>query len=116
MKRGMKIEHLIYEDGTISVSLFAESENAAERNLFKIQMKYLQPQSHQNKEGELVEVTNIMDGETDWFILPYSFSVPIAKTLIEQKTSRLSGFDEEGFERMIKWLIEMEEISDSMCY
>ncbi len=112
----MKIEHLIYEDGTISVSLFAKDETAAERHLFNIQIKYLQPQSHRNKEGELVKVTNIMGGETDWFILPYSFSISIGKTLIEQKTSGLSGFREDGFERMINWLVELEEIQDSMCY
>jgi hypothetical protein len=112
----MKIEYPIYEDGIIAVALFAKSENAAERSLFKIQIKYLQPQSHRNKEGELVAVTNIMGGETDWFIIPYSFSVAVAKTLIEQKTSGLPGFSEEGFERMIKWLIELEEIQDAMCY
>ena len=115
-KTNIKIEYPIYKDGIIAVALFAKSENAAERSLFNIQIKYLQPQSHQNKEGELVAVTNVMGGETDWFIVPYSFSVVIAKNLIEQKISGLSGFSEDGFERMIKWLVELEEIQDSMCY
>ena len=115
-KSNMKIEYTIYEDGIIAVALFAKSENAAERSLFNIQIRYLKPQSHRNKEGELVAVTNVMGGETDWFIVPYSFSVAIAKTLIEQKISGLSGFSDDGFERMIKWLVELEEIQDAMCY
>ncbi len=116
MEDGKKVEHLIYEDGVISVALFSKNEKAAERSLFNIQIRYLQPQNYRNKEDELVNLTNVMGGETDWFIVPYSFSVAIAKTLIEQKISGLTGFSEDGFGRMIKWLNELEEIQDSMCY
>ena len=57
-----------------------------------------------------------MGGETDWFILPYSFSVAIGKYLIEQKTAGLQGFYDDGFTKMVNWMIEMEEIPDAMCY
>lgn len=116
MESRKKIEHIIYEDGVISVALFAKNKKAAESSLYNIQIKYLQPQSYRNKEDEIINTTNAMGGETDWFIVPYSFSVTVAKTLIEQKISGLSGFNEDGFEQMIKWLIELEEIQDAMCY
>jgi hypothetical protein len=49
----------------------------------------------------------------------YSFGVAVGRTLIEQKVADcgLEGyFDEPGFKRMVRWLVEMEELTDSMCY
>jgi hypothetical protein len=84
-------------------------------NLFNLAMRYLPPESYRDKKGNLVRTTNKMGGETELFILPYSFSVAISKCLIEQKASGLPGF-EDGFAQMIAWLVEMQEIQDSMCY
>ena len=112
----MKVEYPIYADSVIQVVLWSENADSAEKNLFSLAVRYLKPQNYQNMKVESIHVTNVMGGETDWFVVPYTFSVSIAKTLIEQKASGLAGFDENGFERMINWLIEMEEVNDSMCY
>ncbi len=112
----MKVEHPIYEDGVIAVVLLAENASSAKRSLFQIALRYLPPQSYVGKDGNTVKITNWMGGETDWFIVPYSFGVAIAKSLIEQHVSGLSGFSEDGFGRMVSWLVEMEEVSDAMCY
>ena len=112
----MKVQYPIYEDGVIAVALLAQDTSSAERSLFHLAIRYLSPQTYQNKDGSAATVTNLMGGETEWFIVPYSFGVAIAKSLIEQKVSGLSGFYEDGFARMVNWLIELEEISDAMCY
>jgi hypothetical protein len=57
-----------------------------------------------------------MDGETDWFILPFTFGAAIGKKLFEQKNAGLEGFNEKGYKELQEWLIEMEEIDDAMCY
>lgn len=108
----------IYVDDVIEVALFAENPDSAERQIFNLAIRYLQPKTYKNKEGKVIEVTNLMGGETDWFIVPYTFSVSIAKTLIEQKITGvgLPEFNENGFKKMVRWLIEMEEVNDSMCY
>lgn len=112
----MIIKYPIYEDGVIAVSLWSEDEATAQKSLFSLAMRYLSPESYRDRSGNLVETTNRMGGETDWFILPHSFSTAIGKRLIEQKVSGLSGFNEDGFLKMVAWLVEMEELSDAMCY
>jgi hypothetical protein len=61
-------------------------------------------------------ITNAMGGETDWFILPFTFGAAVGKKLFEQYNAGLDGFDIEGINLLRKWLIEMEIIDDSMCY
>lgn len=112
----MSVEYPIYEDTVIAVKLFAEDETFAERQLFYLALRYLPPQDNYRKDGSISKTINIMGGETDWFIVPHTFGVAIAKTLIEQKVTGLTAFSEDGFSRMISWLIEMEEINDAMCY
>ena len=112
----MSVEYLVYEDDVIAVKLSAIDTASEKVFLFHLAIRYLIPKNYQNKENKTIEVTNMMGGETDWFILPYSFGIAIGKTLIEQKVSGLTGFDEGGFQRMVNWLIEMEEISDAMSY
>lgn len=112
----MKIEHPIYEDGVIAIALNAVNESDAENSLFNLAIKYLKPENYKNSEGELVKLTNVMGGETDWFIIPSSLGFPMAKTLVEQKVSGLRGFNEDGFQKMINWMIEMEEIECGMSY
>ena len=112
----MAINYLVYEDEVIAVKLLAENISKEQSGLFYLAIRYLKPRDFNDKDGNVSKTTNIMAGETDWFILPHSFAVAIGKTLIEQKVSGLDGFNEEGFKRMINWLIDMEEIKDAMCY
>ena len=65
MESRKKIEHIIYEDGVISVALFAQNKNAAENSLYHIQLRYLRPQSYRNKVDEVINTTNVMGGETE---------------------------------------------------
>ena len=112
----MSIDYLIYEDSVIAVKLFAVDESNAERGLYELATRYLKPQNTKYKDGSVGKVTNAMGGETDWFILPASFAYAVGKTLIEQKVSGLDGFNEDGFRKMIDWLIDMEVIQDAMVY
>ena len=112
----MSVDYLIYEDGVIAVKLLAKNIDKEKSGLFHLAIRYLKPQDTIYKNGEIGKVTNIMNGETDWFILPTSFGYAISKSLIEQKIAGLDCFNEDGFKRMIDWLIDMEEIDDSMSY
>jgi hypothetical protein len=113
MKMGIKIP--VYEDGVIAIALVSETPESAKKLLFNIAIRYLPPESY-FKNGEVIATTNKMGGETDWFVIPFSFSSAIGRQLIEQKVSGLQGFNESGFSRMIEWLIEMNEIDDAMGY
>src|SRR5215204_72330 len=112
----MRSEYQIYEDDVIEVALLSATADSAERNLFDFAIRYLKPQDYRNMKGETVKVTNSMGGETDWFVVPHTFGVAIAKKMIEQKAAGLQGFNESGFERMMNWLIGLEELDDAMCY
>ncbi|MCX7409407.1 MAG: hypothetical protein NTZ32_15120 [Planctomycetales bacterium] len=110
------MEFTVYNDGVISVSLVAEDENKAERNLWHLAVRWLPPQPYRDKAGNVVQTTNVMRGETEAFRLPHTFGAAVGKKLIEQKVSGLSGFHDDGFAKMIAWLVDMEELTDAMCY
>ena len=110
------IELTVYEDGVISVSVVADDAGKAERNLWHLATRWLAPQPYRNKTGDTAQTTNVMGGETNLFILPHTFGAAIGKKLIEQNVSGLPGFHAEGFARMVAWLVDMEELSDAMCY
>ena len=112
----IKPKCIIYDDGVISIGLHVENTETDENDLFHIAIKWLTPEPYQQKDGTIVETTNIMGGETSWFVLPYSIGTAVGKKLAEQKIAGLPGFHESGFNRMVKWLVEMEYIDDSMCY
>jgi len=112
----MKVKYPVYDDGVISVSLFAEDQESAEKDLFYLAIRWLPPQSYKDQKGKEKSVTNVMGGETDWFILPHSFGTAVGKSLIAQKVAGLDGFNKEGFTKLVSWLVEMEEIHDSMNY
>jgi hypothetical protein len=115
----MNPKYIVYDDGVISVGLFADDAEADQKHLLHLGMRWLHPESHQGKDGQLVETTNIMGGETQWFLLPHSFGVTIGRQLIEQKVADRAladYFNEEAFKRMVAWLVEMEELSDALCY
>lgn len=112
----IKPRFLVYEDGIIEVGLFAESDESEQNHLLNIGLRWLSPEPVINNENMLVEVTNIMGGDTSWFILPTDYSYAVARQLVEKKVSGTKGFFEDGFNRMIDWLVEMEQISNDMCY
>jgi hypothetical protein len=115
----MNPKYIVYDDGVISVGFFAEDSEADQEHLLHLGMRWLRPIPYENKNGQLVETTNVMGGETQWFLLPHSFGVTIARRLIEQKVAE-SGlsiyFNDQAFKRMVSWLVEMDELSDAMCY
>jgi hypothetical protein len=116
--RAMNPKYTVYEDGEISVGLFAEDAKADQKHLLHLGVRWLRPKAYKGKDGKPVETTNIMGGETQWFLLPHSFGVAVGRTLIEQKVANgLEGyFNEQAFRRMVSWAVEMGELSDGMCY
>ena len=52
----------IYKDTVIEVSIVDNSKNS---ELKQIALRYLKPQDYNNKNGDLVKVTNAMGGETE---------------------------------------------------
>ena len=57
-----------------------------------------------------------MGGETDWFILPNTLAAAVGRTMVQQKVAGLYGFQEPGFQVMVDWLVEFEELPDAMCF
>jgi hypothetical protein len=110
------IEFAVYTDGVISVSLVAEDLERTEKNLFHLAIRWLPPVPYRDTAGNLVPTTNVMGGETDWFILPHTFGAVVGKKLVEQKVAGLQGFQDDGFAKMVAWLVDMEELDDAMCY
>src|SRR5579862_5439277 len=108
----MELLHLIYDDHVTAVGLVRSPERPR-AECFAI--RYLEPRPY-TKDGQLVEMTNLMGGETDWFIIPRTMGAAIGRTLIEQKVAGLTGFQEEGFAALVQWLIKDEELRDAMCY
>jgi hypothetical protein len=113
-----KIQHDVYSDRDIAVALVAENAEDAAKMLYRIGIRWLTPGTVQDKDGAVIaHLTNVMGGETDWFILPHDFSVAVARSLIEKKVAgNLPHFVDEGFSKMISWLVEMEELRDGMNY
>jgi len=90
-----------------------------QEDLLNLAIRWLPPQPSKGRDGKIVGTTNIMGGETNWFILPHSFGVAVGRRLIEQKVADCGlaeYFDENSFKRMVSWLIEMNELCDAMCY
>jgi hypothetical protein len=115
----MNPNYIVYDDEVIAVGLFAEDAEADKVHLLSLGIRWLSPKPYKDKKGQIQELTNCMGGETRWFLLPHSFGVAVGRTLIEQKVSDCGladYFNADGFRRMVSWLVEMEEIADSMCY
>lgn len=111
----MKVKHLIYEDGVIAVALIARDESTAARQLFHVGVRWLAPKSY-SKAGIEVAVTNVMGGETDWFLLPNTLGVGVAKALIQRHAADPKCFDGMAFSRMMTWLVAKKEVFDGMAY
>jgi len=104
---------LLYKDSVIEVKILTDHEN---KSLKSIALRYVKPENYKGKDGQEIFVTNAMGGETDWFVLPYTFGATIGKKLFEQFNAGLNGFDRREVENLKNWLIDMEIIDDAMCY
>jgi hypothetical protein len=100
----------VYHDDIIEVAL------SSRPGFEHIGIRWLDPQPALGKSGELVPMTNIMGGATDWFLLPTSLGTAVGKKLVGQSVAGLSGFDDEGLKSLIRWLVELQELHDAMCY
>lgn len=109
----MIIKSVVYDDGEIAVAIVQTEQDS---NIVHLAMKWLNPQPIQRKDGTIEPTTNLMGGETDWFILPFTFAAAIARVLIELKVTAMPYFNEVGFSEMVNWLVELEEVHDAMCY
>ena len=103
----------LYNDSVIEVKILTDENNTSIKH---IALRYMKPCSYKDKNGAEVAVTNIMGGETDWFILPHTFGATIGKKLFEQYHAGLDGFDANGVEELKDWLLDMEVIDNAMCY
>ena len=83
----------IYNDGEIHVALMRYTGN---ESVYHVGLRWLEPRPSRGRSGEAVATTNIMGGATDWFLLPHSLGVAVAKTLLERHLAGLIGFDPEG--------------------
>lgn len=110
------MEITVYSDGEICVSLLAEDMDRAEKNLWHLAVRWLPPLACRDKAGNVMQTTNIMGGETEPFILPHTFGAAVGKKLIEQKVAGLPGFHDDGFAKMVAWLVDDGELTDAMCY
>lgn len=104
----------IYEDDVIKVVFYIDVIN--EKEYKNIAMKYLNPKNYIGKDGNNISITNIMNGETEYFILPHTFGIIIGKKLFEQYSLGLKGFNNIGIKNLINWLLDYKIIEDSMCY
>jgi hypothetical protein len=109
----MKLLHVVYEDGVIAIALVSSSDGPP---LPSLALRWLKPSPYTRKDGQIVQVTNHMGGETDWFVVPSTLAAAIGRTLVEQKTAGLPGFQDDGFAALVRWLVENEELPDSMSY
>jgi hypothetical protein len=106
-------DQILYKDSVIEVKILTDQDNEA---LKSIALRYVKPENYKGKDGQEIRVTNSMGGETDWFVLPYTFGATIGKKLFEQFNAGLDGFDTREVENLKNWLIDMEIIDDAMCY
>jgi hypothetical protein len=112
-------QQLVYSDGEIAVSLVADSDREAEKMVLHLAMRWLPPKPYKDRQGNSVNTTNCMGGETDWFWLPTSFGYAVGRVLIEQKTASpelARYFDEIGFAKLVQWLVDDHELTSGMCY
>lgn len=111
--------YIVYRDGIIAVGLFAENASEDKRNILHVGLRWLPPETYRRQDGQAQQTTNVMGGETQWFLLPHSFGAAVGRKLIEQRVvdrGLAQFFTEPGFERMVSWLVEGDELSDGMCY
>jgi hypothetical protein len=104
---------VLYKDSVIEVKIITDKSN---KSLKSIALKYVTPCTYRYRNGGEAVETNAMGGETDWFILPHTFGAVVGRKLFEQYNAGLCGFNKKAVKILKDWLIDMEIISDAMCY
>ena len=97
----MMKDKILYKDSVIEVKILVEKGNKSLKN---IALRYVKPVNYCDRNGNEIIVTNAMEGETDWFILPYTFGVAVGRTLFEQYNTGLmyqSGGKSLAFRRRL---------------
>jgi hypothetical protein len=112
MSKRLKPEEIVYHDGVIAVALMHSPTGGS---MPSMALRWLPPQPY-IKDGKKVPATNSMGGETDWFIIPYSLAVGMARVLVEQKAVGLAHFKDDGFSKMVSWLADLGGLEGAMCY
>ncbi|HOI56503.1 MAG TPA: hypothetical protein PLP01_14740 [Phycisphaerae bacterium] len=113
METQIAAQDLVYDDGEMAIALVQRPSDSSGPHLA---LRWLAPQPCVDRDGKEVCTTNLMGGETDWFIVPFSLAVGIARTLIEQKAAGLGNFNNDGFAKMVSWLVGLDQLQDAMCY
>jgi hypothetical protein len=109
----MIIKSIVYDDEEIAVAIVQTKQGS---KILHLAMKWLEPAPTRYKDGKIVPKTNLMGGETDWFVLPFTFAAAIGRVLIELKVTGLPYFNEDAFAEMVEWSAELEEVNSGMCY
>jgi hypothetical protein len=110
---------IIYNDKDIEVGLFNDDDSADDENIIHLGIRWLEPPAYNSSDGKTILNTNIMGGETGWFLLPHSFGAAVGRKLIEQKAADCGlaeFFNDNAYKRMVAWLVDMDEISGAMEY
>jgi hypothetical protein len=107
----VKVKHIILDDEVIAIALVSVDARGPH-----LAIRWRAPRPYKDKSGNIVETTNHMGGETDLFVLPFTLAAAIGRTLIELKTARFPYIKDDGFEAMVAWLTDVQEVHDAMCY
>ena len=111
---GWKLDTIVFDCGgaDIVVALLMKDDTT------RMALRWTPPVEYTDKNGKREKYFPWTEEETEWFLLPLDFSVAIAKMLIERKVTKGMDecFNEGGFEKMVKWLVDNESLSDAICY
>ena len=106
------MDRIVYDDGRAGVAIAMLRCDTR----LGLAIRWLPGFEYTRSDGSKVESPTWMGGQTGWFVLPFDFATVVGKALIVKKAAGLEGFDEAGFVAMVKWLVELDAVSDAMCY
>jgi hypothetical protein len=111
-KGGWELAEIVYGEkfAGIAVALMRHEKRSG------LALRWLPSREATDKNGETRSIGSWMDGETDWFILPFDFAISIGRMLIERKVAGSGGFSDNGFRAMIEWLVDEGGIDSAVCY
>jgi hypothetical protein len=111
----MQVEHIVYDDTVVAVCLLRLPRDSAKT--LHMAIRWTPPGSVRHSDGSEKPLTNLMGGETDWFIIPFTYAAAIGRTMVQQKAAGMDeDFQDPGFQALVDWLVQAEELPDAMCY
>jgi hypothetical protein len=118
---GWELDSLVWDDGAagIAIGLFRlEEQNLAGEKYATIALglRWAPSGGYSGKDGQKVIIESAMGGETEWFILPFTFGAAMGRTLINLQAAGLANFGETGYRKMVDWLIDCGEVSNALSY